>query len=111
VVPEQADQVEEAAGVQAEDCASARLLSTGAALRVAVRAALLLPGGSCVCCDLLPVQYRGWSSKLRLRFTAADDFGGARVSGTRDGRRRTSSRRCQNGTATPSPPAPSPEIK
>jgi len=58
VVPEQADQVEEAAGVQAEDRASARLLSTGAALRVAVRAALLLSGGGrggCVCRELLPV--------------------------------------------------------
>lgn len=45
VVPEQADQVEEAAGVQAEDRAPARLLPAGAALRVLVRAALLLPRG------------------------------------------------------------------
>lgn len=44
VVPEQADQVEEAAGVQAEDRPPARLLPTGTALRIAVRTALLLPG-------------------------------------------------------------------
>jgi len=77
VVPEQADQVEEAAGVQAEDRAPARLLSTGAALRVAVRAALLLSGGCCVYCEHLPVRHSEWSSKLWLRFTATDDFGGA----------------------------------
>jgi len=49
-----------------------------------------------------------------LRHTVADDFGGARASGTRgDRRRRTSSGRCQNGTPTPSPPAAAspPEIK
>jgi len=64
VVPKQADQVEEATGVQAEDRAPARLLSTGAALRVAVCAALLLSGGGCVCCELLPARSSRWSSKL-----------------------------------------------
>lgn len=45
VVPEQADQVEEAIGVQAQGRPPARLLPAGAALRFAVRAALLLPRG------------------------------------------------------------------
>lgn len=45
VVPEQADQVEEAVGVQAQGRPPARLLPAGAALRFAVRAALLLPSG------------------------------------------------------------------
>lgn len=43
MVPKQTDQVEEAAGVQVQDRSPARLLPTGAALRVAIRAALLLP--------------------------------------------------------------------
>jgi len=123
VVPEQADQVEEAAGVQAEDRAPARILPTGAALRVAVRAALLLPGGGgCGCGDgrvhgeLVAVRDRKCASKLRLRSSAAatadDHFDGTRrrVTGTRrvgDGGGRTSSGLGQNGTPTPSPSAPS----
>jgi len=119
VVPEQADQVEEAAGVQAEDRAPARILPTGAALRVAVRATLLLPGGGgCggggrVHGEPVAVRRRRYASELRLR-SAADDHldGTGRVAGTRragDGGGRTSSGRGQNGTATPSPsPQPPP---
>jgi len=46
VVPKQTHQVEETVGVQVQDGSPTRLLPTGATLRVAVRAALLLPGGS-----------------------------------------------------------------
>lgn len=123
VVPEQADQVEEAAGVQAEDRAPARILPTGAALRVAFRATLLLPGGGCgsgdgrVHSELIAVRYRRCASKLRLRSsataTADDHFDGTRrVTGARrggDGGGRTSSGPGQNGTPTPSPsPQPPP---
>lgn len=55
VVPEQADQVEEAVGVQVENRSPARLLPTGAALRFLVCAALLLSG------------HDGRSAKLWLR--------------------------------------------
>lgn len=64
VVPKPSDQVEEAAGVQAEDRPSARLLPTGAALRVVVRAPLLLPGGS-------GRRRRRWSAELRRRLRVA----------------------------------------
>jgi len=49
VVPKQAHQVEETVGVQVQDGSPTWLLSTGATLCVAVRAALLLPGGSPKC--------------------------------------------------------------
>jgi len=134
VVPEQADQVEEAAGVQAEDRAPARILPTGAALRVAVRAALLLPGGGGGCgggdgrvhSELVAVRYRRRAPELRLRSsataTADDHFDGTRrVAGTRrrgDGGGRTSRGRGQNGTPSapsapsqPPPSAPPAEIK
>lgn len=92
VVPEPKDQVEEAAGVQVEDRTPARLFPAGAALRVAVRAALLFPrvGGS----DVRRISQL--SSKLRLRRrpvtspSAADVRATARtsLSGTRRARTR-----------------------
>lgn len=62
MVPKQTDQVEEATGVQVQDRPPARLLPTGTALRVAVCAALLLPGGRS--------GGRRCSTKLRLRVAA-----------------------------------------
>lgn len=96
VVPEQAHQVEEAAGVQAEDRAPARLLPARAALRVPVRAALLLPGRGRRGSGRERRRRPRCRSKFRVRVaaTAADhavDGGtrGRRTRGTGTGRGRS----------------------